>query len=348
MRVAIIIPRLDQLGPVKVIQSLVNSLDTATELQIKIFYLDKTVDPRIRMNVPAELLVRRRFCFQEYDIIHTNGIRPDLFAFLNHKKINYHISTIHNFVFDDLSFTYNKLFSWVFGNIWLLIWKRADKLVCLSETMKNYYLKWFSASKLEVIHNGISEIENSFILEDDIIHEITGLKARGLKLIGSAGILNKRKGYDQVFLALSEAKEFALIIFGNGNELSELQTLAKKMNLSNRCVFCGFKSYAVKYFQYLDFFVAPSRSEGFGLALVEAVQQKIPVICSDIEVFKELFNEEEVTFFRLNDTISLIQALYKCQKNGIMKAELAYRRYLNNYTNKLMAKRYYELYRLVC
>ncbi|MDO9580630.1 MAG: glycosyl transferase, partial [Bacteroidales bacterium] len=88
--------------------------------------------------------------------------------------------------------------------------------------------------------------------------------------------------------------------------------------------------------------------EGFGLALVEAVQQRVPVICSDIEVFKELFDEEEVTFFRLNDTISLIQALNKSQKTGNVKAELAYKRYLNNYTDKLMAKRYYELYRLVC
>ncbi len=76
----------------------------------------------------------------------------------------------------------------------------------------------------------------------------------------------------------------------------------------------------------------PSRSEGFGLALIEAIQQKIPVICSDIEVFKELFSEKEITFFKLDDTISLKKALETALKIGKQKVELAYSRYINNYT----------------
>jgi len=74
------------------------------------------------------------------------------------------------------------------------------------------------------------------------------------------------------------------------------------------------------------------------------MSQRIPVICSDIEVFKELFNEEEVTFFKLDDTSSLIHALKTALKTGNIKADLAYTRYMNNYTDRLMAKRYFELY----
>ncbi len=88
----------------------------------------------------------------------------------------------------------------------------------------------------------------------------------------------------------------------------------------------------------------PSRSEGFGLALIEAVQQKVPVICSDIEVFKELFNNDEVTFFRLDNKNSMIDALKEVSESGSKKAALAYSGFKNKYADILMAERYNELY----
>lgn len=344
MRVAIIVPRLEQLGPVKVIQSLVNLLSEIEELQIRVFYLDKTVDPQVKMMVPVERLIYRSFCFSDYDIIHTNGIRPDLFAFINRKKIKYHISTIHNFVFDDLAFTYNRLISFIFGNGWLILWRRADKLVCVSKAMKNYYVKWFSLSRLEVIYNGISEPDNSFVPEKNVIQVIDDFHLKGLKVIGISGIITKRKGIDQILNLIVGEKEFALAIIGTGKELPNLIDLARKLEIADRCFFCGFRSNAVNYFKYFDYFLVPSRSEGFGLVLSEAVQQKVPVICSDIEVFKELFNCNEVTFFKLEDRSSLTEAMKVAKETGIGKVDLAYTRYQNYYTDRHMAKRYYELY----
>jgi len=45
--------------------------------------------------------------------------------------------------------------------------------------------------------------------------------------------------------------------------------------------------------------VMPSYYEGFGLPVLEALTLGCPVICSDIPVFHELF-EDHVTFFDLN------------------------------------------------
>ena len=121
IRIAIIVPRLEALGPVIVIQNLVNSLINYKNISIRLFYLDNKVDSNVMISVPVERLIIKKFRFTDYDIIHTNGIRPDLFGYLNRKKIKYHISTIHNFVFDDLAFTYNRLISLLFGNIWLML-----------------------------------------------------------------------------------------------------------------------------------------------------------------------------------------------------------------------------------
>jgi L-malate glycosyltransferase len=344
IRVAIIVPRLAQLGPVKVMQALVNSLSENDELQIKVFYLDKNIDTKVKMIVPCERLNPRKFCFSDYDIVHTNGIRPDLFAFLNRKNIRYHISTIHNFVFDDLKFTYNRLISWLFGNIWLILWKRADKLVCVSTAMKSYYAKWFSLSILEVIYNGIDEPDNSFTPDYDVIQAIKDFRSKGLNVLGSAGVITRRKGMDQFLHLASKEGKIALVVIGQGKELANLKHCAEKLKITDRCLFCGFKSNAVKYFRFFDFFLVPSRSEGFGLTLIEAVQQRVPVICSDLEVFQELFNEDELTFFKLDDLTSLSKAIMTATETGTKKAELAYKRYLNIYTACLMAKHYFELY----
>jgi L-malate glycosyltransferase len=347
VKVAIIVSRIDQLGPVKVIQNLVNELSRIDGLIIKVFYLDKNVDQKINMDVPVERLERRNFCFAEYDIIHTNGIRPDLFAFLNRKKINYHISTIHNFVFEDLTFTYNRLISWFFGNIWIILWKRADRLVCVSESVKNYYSRWFPVTKLKVIYNGVGNTIDAFKPDDDFLRSIDNFRSGGLKVLGSAAILTKRKGIDQILHLVAAEQRLAIAIIGNGKELTKLIHLSEKLNISNRCVFCGFRSNAVNYFRYFDFFIMPSRSEGFCLTLIEAVQQKVPVICSDIKVFTELFNKEEVTFFRLDNLTSITDALNISIETGRKKADIAYNRYVNNYTDSLMAKQYYQLYNSV-
>jgi glycosyltransferase involved in cell wall biosynthesis len=344
MRVAIIIPRIDQLGPILFIQALVNQLFDMDNLKLRIFYIDKTVDPNIQIMVPVERLDYRNFPFGDYDIVHTNGIRPDFFAFINRKKIKYHISTIHNFVFDDLAFTYNKFISLIFGNIWLLLWRRADKLICVSMAMEKYYAKWFPSSKLEVIYYGISETNGSFVPDSDVIHAITEFRSRGLKVIGCAAILTKRKGIDKLLYLVSEEKEFALVVIGNGKELRNLQRLAEKLKIKDRCEFNGFRSKAVNYFSYFDFLIMPSLSEGFGLVLIEAAQQKVPIICSDIEVFNELFNNDEVTFFNPDDLTTLNEALKVSAETVQKKIESAYTRFTNSYTDRIMAKNYCQLY----
>jgi L-malate glycosyltransferase len=344
VRVAIIIPRLEQLGPILFIQALVNRLCDIDNLQITVFYLDKIVDPAIKLKVPVERLYYSRFCFSDYDIIHTNGIRPDFFAFLHRRKIKYHISTIHNFVFEDLRYSYNRFISLIFGYLWLLLWRRADKLVCVTNSMKKYYEKWFLAIKQKVIYYGIAEKDDSFVPDLDVIKALDDFHSRGLKVIGSASVLTKRKGIDQVLYSLSREKEYATIIIGKGKELGNLKHLAKILGISDRCYFCGFRSHAVIYFRYFDLFIMPSRSEGLGLALIEAVQQKVPAICSDIPVFNELFAKDEVTFFRLENIDSLSNALKDAIETAALKVNLAFRRYQNCYTNQLMADNYYRLY----
>ena len=344
MRIAVLIPKLMHLGPIRVVEYLVNALKNEQDLQITVFYLDDFVKPDVTLTVKTEKFRKKSFCFADFDLVQTNGIRSDLIAFLNRRKIHYHISTIHNFVFEDLYYSYNRLISWIFGFLWLILWYRSDKLVCLTSAMKNYYERWFSSSRLEVINNGIPEFMDTQVADNDIVNVISSFRASGLKIIGTACVLTKRKGIDQVLRLVAAKPDYAFVVIGDGKELTNLKRMTQRLQIFNRCFFSGFRSNAATYFPYFDFVILSSRSEGFGLALIEAVQKRVPVICSDINVFQELFTEEEVTFFRLDDQHSLMNAIDSATKIGRQKTEKAYARYQTHYTDIIMAKGYKSLY----
>jgi L-malate glycosyltransferase len=343
MRVAIIVSAIRYLGPVKVMETLVNSLP-GRDIRIEVFHLDKIPDGNVHMEVPVKRLIVKSFPFEDYDIIHTNGIRPDLFAFLFRKRIKYHISTIHNFVFDDLKFTYNRFISFIFGFIWLILLRKADTLVCVSETMKNYYTRWFSHDKLKVIYNGVTDEPEMLIPDKKTVHSIEEFRSQGLRIIGTASFLTKRKGIDQVLRLLASNTTLALVVIGEGKEFTKLKELTSQLGVTSRCLFCGFLFHADQYFHLFDVFIMPSRSEGFGLSMIEAISRKVPVICSDIPVFRELLNQDEVTFFKLEDITSLKNALRSADGYD-RKVNAAYIRYLKCYTGRIMANSYYELYK---
>ena len=117
------------------------------------------------------------------------------------------------------------------------------------------------------------------------------------------------------------------------------------MKISDRCLFCGFRNQAENYFSLFDIFISPSRSEGFGLTLIEAVKNNVPLICSDINVFKELFNSDEVTFFKLDDRQSLSHALRTVEESGETKVIPALERVKKEYYSTCMAAKYFSLYR---
>ena len=100
----------------------------------------------------------------------------------------------------------------------------------------------------------------------------------------------------------------------------------------------------MKYIKLFDYSIMPSRSEGFCLALVEAVQQKVPVLCSDIEIFREIFSDGEVSYFDLDNKVSLINAYKRMQIVGTGFIENAFARFNLNYTDSKMSELYYQVY----
>lgn len=123
-----------------------------------------------------------------------------------------------------------------------------------------------------------------------------------------------------------------------------MQNLAESLGVADRILFLGFRDNARDYIHYFDIYVMPSRSEGFGLAMMEAVAAKKTIVCSDIPIFKELFSEDEISFFSIDNMNSLSSTILNAIERKSELVNNAHATFLRRYTSDVMASKYLALY----
>lgn len=342
MRIAYIVPSLKNVGPVLVVKELVEQME-GNGHQCHIFYFDNKIE--LNFCCPTtQIGFSSSFDFSKFDIVHTHGIRPDAYVYV-HKPLRTKtrfVSTLHNYVFRDLSYQYNKLVAYVFGYVWIkLLLSRHDCAVALSKDAVNYYKRWIKQLRLTWAYNTRSLSKKEKLTPEEL-EQLRYFKQDSV-LIGVNALLTKRKGVDLLIVALSKLPEYKLFVVGDGKAKSQLIQLAKKYNVDDRVCFAGYHKSAFRYLPYYDIFAMPSRSEGFPLALLEASIVGVSTVCSNIPVFKELYSEKEVSFFELENIESLVSSIKNITNTNSYSAAI-HRKYVNTYTPHAFYQRYIDIY----
>lgn len=121
------------------------------------------------------------------------------------------------------------------------------------------------------------------------------------------------KGFDILIEAFAlfarDNKEWTLEIVGEGSGESTLRELIEQYKLNNRITISPFTKQIQKHYASSSVYVLSSRWEGFGLVLPEAMSHRLPIICSDLPIIKELFEKEKNHFTFPNEDI---KELAKC------------------------------------
>jgi len=90
---------------------------------------------------------------------------------------------------------------------------------------------------------------------------------------------------------------YYLVCFGGGNVNNEEKKLLKSKDLTKNVKFVGGSDLKLSsYYLNCELFVYPSLYEGFGMPLLEALNHKKKIVCSEIPVFKEIC-EDVATYF---------------------------------------------------
>ncbi len=342
MKIAYIVPSLIQQGPVIVAKDLVSQM-VANGHECKVFYFDDK--PAMEFECPVERIsIKKAIRFTNFDIVHSHSLRPDYYVsrFREYSGSVKYITTLHNYVFQDLSCKRGWLVAQLMGRVWMNKVSKLDTIVTLSQDAEAYYKKIIKG------HNNITYAYNSRVmnssqkLNDVEQKELTDFKG-DYRLIGVNGLLLKRKGIDCIIENLNKLPDYKLFIAGNGKWANILKDMANKCGVSDRCYFAGYKKDAYRYLPYYDIFAMPSRSEGFPLALLEAAYYGKKCVTSNLPIVLETF-ADEVEYFDLSDPKSIVQAIERAYENNELP-QLIKHKFETHYSPQAMYRRYMEIYK---
>lgn len=226
-------------------------------------------------------------------------------------------------------------------------YNKYRKVISISDSVRDA-LKHYYGIESKTIFNGIPI--QSF-------RQRKNTQNRIVNIIQVGRLLHETKGQDillQAFYLLIKKGHsgLSLTFVGMGESLLYLKELVKKYNISNHVNFAGIwqQEYLFEHLADYDLLVQPSRFEGFGLTVAEAMAAKVPVLVSDNQGPMEIINKGEFGyFFTNNDVDDCVRKLSQIVLNGI-DDEMIDNGY--NYVNKMFdvkctAQQYIEVYKAI-
>lgn len=347
MKIAFVIPSLINQGPIIVVKNIIDCLiSNKEEVDISVYFFDKKESEMIFPCPIFQIKENKPIDFDAFDIIHSHCLRPDRYV-SRYKKKGYIktakiITTFHQDTYQTFSYEYNKYIAILYSIYWIYYQTRFDTISFISKQLYDKYHRFFNRNQV-VIYNGCL-INRQGDTEGLILNSIANLKLK-YRLLGAYAVITKRKGFDQILSFLKVNKDYAFVLIGDGSFSEDLKKMGIKNGITDRLLFIPYLQFPYLYLEDIDIYVMPSYSEGFGLSMVEAALQEKSIVCSDLPSFHEIFTQEEVSFFELNNIKSLSSAISVAYSNKEEKGLKAKKKAETEFLSKVMSYKYLDLYK---
>lgn len=175
-------------------------------------------------------------------------------------------------------------------------------------------------------------------------------------LFGVVSRLTREKGHTLLIKAFKEflshsgmeSRPVYLMLAGGGILEDNLRELLRELGLTTQVIITGvFKEEdKIRFYSALDVFVFPTLAEGFGIVLIEAMYNSLPIICSDLEVLQEV-GGSTMLYFETGSVRDLAQKMFDTyiRKDNLEHMTSASRqRVLDLYTMDKFSANYIKLY----
>ena len=209
---------------------------------------------------------------------------------------------------------------------------KAKKIITVSNFSKQEIMDIYKADpeKIEVIYNGYNNFLYNTNLDDEektkSILEDYGLEKPYLLYIGR---LEKKKNIAnliEAFAILKENKKIdhKLVLIGNiGFGHDELKYIIEEFKLENDVIKLGWvQEYDLPILlKNSSAFVFPSKHEGFGIPVIQAMACGVPTVISDIPTLREIAQDCSV-FFNPLDRNSIAESIDKVLSDKDLQQKL--------------------------
>lgn len=266
------------------------------------------------------LSARRRVAFDEYDIIHGTLMPPSTIGLVGKRSVDDTpiVVTSHGTSIDEtmavdpqrlgdylLKFAFyplNAVLDAIAG-------RRADAIIAISDHVRDRLIDTygFPPDRVSVIPHGV---DTERFRPRDGHHPAVDPDALSLLYLGR---LDPRKGIDLLLRSLQRSKypDVELIVGGTGRHAARLQRLVTEAGITNQVRFLGHVPEAElpDLYSAADLVVLPSRYEGYGLVLLEAMACGTPVIGTDAGGIPQVIDDGETGFVVERDETALANAI---------------------------------------
>lgn len=237
----------------------------------------------------------RLIAHQRPDIVHTHlaaaGIAGRLAA--RHHRVPGVVTTVHNV--RDWEERRNQPLRWVDRRTLPL----ADLVVAVSDAVRRAIdgVCPRLAARVVTLRNGVAL--------DDLAAPTPEERRRARTLlgygpddfvVGTVARLDHQKGVDTLVEAIAAAApschQLRLLVVGDGPERDHLTALARARGIEAAVRFPGYQLEVKPYLHAMDIYAAPSRTEGLGVAIIEAMASGLPVLGTAVGGIPEIVTDE--------------------------------------------------------
>ncbi|MDQ7059599.1 MAG: glycosyltransferase family 4 protein [Sulfurimonas sp.] len=166
------------------------------------------------------------------------------------------------------------------------LYKNIDMIHAVTNKVKEQLEKFIPEDvrpQLEMVYLGTEEVK----IDENIVKSLKNkYEIQDEFIVGIVGRIEEGKGQDKVIETIKELDTLnikALIVGSAMDEkyLDELKQKVKDLGLDEKVIFTGFTKNVNEYMQLFNVNILATKNETFGLVVIEAMINKVPVIATN-------------------------------------------------------------------
>lgn len=289
---------------------------------------------------------------KRYDIVHTHNSKAGFIGRLAAKiaGIPIIVHTIHGFAFHEYERPPRRV---LFILLERLAARLCDKLITISEPLKEWglRLKIGRPEKYVTIYSGIEAEKFKINININEKKGELGISSEE-KVIGVVAKLWEGKGHETILEAapqvIKEIPDVRFLFVGEGYLRDRLKARVRKLGLSDKIIFTGFRTDIPEITATFDVALLVSLFEGMGRVLLEAMVLGKPVVATKVGGIVDVVRDGETgILIPPRDANALAKAIVTILKNEELArrmGEAGKRRIDERFTAKTMVEKISEVY----
>jgi glycosyltransferase involved in cell wall biosynthesis len=241
---------------------------------------------RVRRQVCEKLILPRRAREARIEVLHSLANTAPI-----HTRGMASVVTLHDVTFMRLA-TFGRATTWGLSQVVPRAARCAHALIAVSAAARDEICSVLGLDPAEffVVPHGVGPVPRSEAADESLTRAKLGLD--GQRTVACVAAVRPHKNQELLVRATEQLPDDVVIVLAGHQEpyIERLRSLARELAVERRLRFAGYlPDPDIERLWLMAACAAfPTRAEGFGLPVLEAMARGVPLACSDIPVLREI------------------------------------------------------------